>query len=231
MTSEQRKALDWLSREPALHISMTEPLRLGKAQGLAVCSRGVALTLEDVAMVAAEDLETALHLVEQVGDWNQMTVAGSRLTGQVCQALGLKVTCPCHQAVYWGREPLAVEGDIRPLDMGYFPQILEGYHLFHDPEYIEERIGAGVFFGAFVDGQLAGFVGEHSEGSMGMLEIFPAYRRRGLGYALECFQINRYLSQGRVPFDQVVVGNEKSMSLQKKVGMELSRDTVSWLAK
>ena len=40
MTSEQRKALDWLSREPALHISMTEPLRLGKAQGLAVCSRG-----------------------------------------------------------------------------------------------------------------------------------------------------------------------------------------------
>ena len=121
MTSEQRKALDWLSREPALHISMTEPLRLGKAQGLAVCSRGVALTLEDVAMVAAEDLETALHLVEQVGDWNQMTVVGSRLTGQVCQALGLKVTCPCHQAVYWGREPLAVEGDIRPLDMGYFP--------------------------------------------------------------------------------------------------------------
>ena len=88
-----------------------------------------------------------------------------------------------------------------------------------------------MFFGAFVDGQLAGFVGEYSEGSMGMLEIFPAYRRRGLGYALECFQINRYLSQGRVPFDQVVVGNEKSMSLQKKVGMELSRDTVSWLAK
>ena len=41
-----------------------------------------------------------------------------------------------------------------------------------------------MFFGAFVDGQLAGFVGEHSEGSMGMLEIFPAYRRRGLGYSL-----------------------------------------------
>lgn len=231
MTSEQRKALDWLGREPTLHISMTEPLRLGTARQLAVCDRGVALSLEDVAMVAAEDLETALRLVEQVGDWTQLTVAGDALARQVCRALELELTCPCHQAVYWGREPLAVEGDIRPLDMSYFSQILEGYHLFHDPEYIEERIGAGVFFGAFVDGQLAGFVGEHSEGSMGMLEIFPAYRRRGLGYALECFQINRYLSQGRVPFDQVIVGNEKSMSLQRKVGMELSRDTVSWLTK
>ena len=36
-------------------------------------------------------------------------------------------------------------------------------------------------------------------------------------------------SQGRVPFDQVIVGNEKSMGLQRKVGMELSKDTMSWL--
>ena len=64
---------------------------------------------------------------------------------------------------------------------------------------------------------------------MGMLEVFPPYRGHGLGLALESFQINRYLSQGRVPFDQVIVGNEKSMSLQKKVGMELSKDTMSWL--
>ena len=64
---------------------------------------------------------------------------------------------------------------------------------------------------------------------MGMLEVFPPYRGHGRGLARESFQINRYLSQGRVPFDQVIVGNEKSMGLQRKVGMELSKDTMSWL--
>ena len=113
--------------------------------------------------------------------------------------------------------------------MSYFQAVLDGYSLFHNPEYVEDRLKAGVIFGAFVDGRLAGFVGEHHEGSMGMLEVFPPYRGHGLGLALESFQINRYLSQGRVPFDQVIVGNEKSMSLQKKVGMELSKDTMSWL--
>lgn len=123
----------------------------------------------------------------------------------------------------------AVRADVRPLDMSFFQAVLDGYSLFHDPEYVEDRLKAGVIFGAFVDGRLAGFVGEHHEGSMGMLEVFPPYRGHGLGLALESFQINRYLSQGRVPFDQVIVGNEKSMGLQRKVGMELSKDTMSWL--
>ncbi|MFQ7452543.1 MAG: GNAT family N-acetyltransferase [Flavonifractor plautii] len=35
--------------------------------------------------------------------------------------------------------------------------------------------------GAFVDGTLAGFAGFHGEGSIGLLEVLPAYRRRGLG--------------------------------------------------
>ena len=53
------------------------------------------------------------------------------------------------------------------------------------PEYVEDRLKAGVIFGAFVDGRLAGFVGEHHEGSMGMLEVVPEFRRRGIAQALE----------------------------------------------
>ena len=129
-----------------------------------------------------------------------------------------------------GRARVAAQsGQGVALEMSYFQAVLDGYSLFHSPEYVEDRLKAGVIFGAFVDGRLAGFVGEHHEGSMGMLEVFPPYRGHGLGLALESFQINRYLSEGRVPFDQVIVGNEKSMSLQKKVGMELSKDTMSWL--
>lgn len=228
--TEQEKALEYLNREPVLNISMIEPLRLGRAALTGRNDRGVALLLEDVAMVAADDLPAALALLEGQ-TWSQLTVMGSALAEAVQTALNLELTCACYQAVYRKKEPLPVSGDIRKLDMTYFQPVLEGYSLFHDPAYIEERIQAGVIFGIFEDGRLAGFVGEHSEGSMGMLEIFPEYRRRGLGYALESFQINRYLLEGRVPFDQVIVGNGNSMGLQKKVGMELSRDTMAWLAR
>ncbi|MFR8333203.1 MAG: hypothetical protein ACLU9S_13295 [Oscillospiraceae bacterium] len=57
--------------------------------------------------------------------------------------------------------------------MSYFQAVLDGYSLFHNPEYVEDRLKAGVIFGAFADGRLAGFVGEHHEGGMGMLEVFP----------------------------------------------------------
>lgn len=228
---EQEKALNWLSRDPALYVSMTEPIRRGMTQKIVTSEQGVAIILSDVTMVGAEDLSAALSLIKETGDFRQLTVAGGALAQEVSKALGLELTCLCRQCVYWGKELLPVHEDIRPLDMTYFQEILDGYHLFHDPDYIRERIEARVFYGVFVEDTLAGFVGEHTEGSMGMLEIFPAYRRRGLGYALECFEINRCLTRGWVPFDQVVVGNENSMSLQRKVGMELSGDTVSWLAK
>ena len=208
---------------------MIEPLRLGRARVAAQSGRGVALEMDGIAMVAAEDLGEALSLLETLPEAQTWNVMGGTLSAAVAAALGLKEESRCYQAAYFRGEPLPVRADVRPLDMGYFQAVLDGYSLFHDPEYVEDRLKAGVVFGAFVDGRLAGFVGEHHEGSMGMLEVFPPYRGRGLGLALESFQINRYLSEGRVPFDQVIVGNEKSMGLQKKVGMELSKDTMSWL--
>lgn len=178
-------------------------------------------------MVAADDYAAAMALVP--ADFHTLNVMGGRLAGQVQESLGLTCTCRCYQAAYLKEERLPVTGDIRQLDMTYFQPVLEGYSLFHDPAYIAQRLAAGVIYGAFVEGQLAGFVGEHSEGSMGMLEVFPAFRRRGLALALESFQINRYLAQGRVPYDQVIVGNTASMALQRKVGMTLSADTMAWL--
>ncbi|MBS5671609.1 MAG: GNAT family N-acetyltransferase [Oscillospiraceae bacterium] len=227
--TEKEQALAYLGKDPVLNISMIEPLRLGRARVAAQSGQGVALEMDGIAMVAAENLGEALSLLETLPEVQTWNVMAGALSDAVAAALGLKEESRCYQAAYFRKEPLPVRADVRPLDMSYFQAVLDGYSLFHNPEYVEDRLKAGVIFGAFVDGRLAGFVGEHHEGSMGMLEVFPPYRGHGLGLALESFQINRYLSQGRVPFDQVIVGNEKSMSLQKKVGMELSKDTMSWL--
>ncbi len=53
----------------------------------------------------------------------------------------------------------------------------------------------------------------------------------GIGIALEARNLNRRLSEGRIPFGHVVVGNEKSTGLQKKIGMEFSEKIVTWVFK
>ena len=95
-------------------------------------------------------------------------------------------------------------------------------------EHIRQAIGAGML-GAFVDGTLAGFAGFHGEGSIGLLEVLPAYRRRGLGEALLRGAVRLALERGQYAFGQVLIDNAPSLALQKKVGMTLSEQPLYWL--
>lgn len=46
------------------------------------------------------------------------------------------------------------------------------------------RLRAGVMLGAFLRDRPAGFIGLHEEGSMGMPEVLPEFRRMGVARAL-----------------------------------------------
>lgn len=41
--------------------------------------------------------------------------------------------------------------------------------------------------------------------------------------------INRFLEEGRVPYAHIIVDNEKSMNLQKKLGYEVADKKIYWL--
>lgn len=84
-------------------------------------------------------------------------------------------------------------------------------------------------FAAYLDGEMAGFIGFHSELSIGMLEVFPAYRMRGVGSALLRRAINASLSAGITPFCHIVTDNFKSVAMCKKVGLSFYRAPVYWL--
>ena len=94
--------------------------------------------------------------------------------------------------------------------------------------YVEKVIERGMV-GAFVDGVLAGFAGFHDEGSIGLLEVLPEYRRRGLGEALLCAAVRLALERGQYAFGQVFTDNRPSLALQRKVGMTVSEDILYWL--
>ena len=64
---------------------------------------------------------------------------------------------------------------------------------------------------------------------MGILEVIPEYRRRGIATALEGMMINKKLKEGRIPYDHVVLGNDASLGLQKSLGMDKAEGIVTWL--
>lgn len=136
----------------------------------------------------------------------------------------------CSQWVYEGTAPELYDVPILPLKPEHAEQAASHYGLLENSiGYITERIAAGRMWGVFGDAALAGFIGVHSEGSMGMLEVLPDYRRRGYGMALERFLIAWQVSQGWTPFGHVVEGNEASIHLQQKAGLVRASLPAIWV--
>lgn len=136
----------------------------------------------------------------------------------------------CKRVAYNRKNPLPLpkEIEIRQLDISYAKEILGHYHLGTE-EYMKERLSSGCMFGAFVEGKMAGFMGMHTEGSLGMLEVYEEYRRQGIAESLESYMINICLSKGMLPYGDIVIGNEPSFRLQRKLGMKVTKEIFYWV--
>lgn len=93
-----------------------------------------------------------------------------------------------------------------------------------DPNYISQRIEEGMI-GAFSESELVGFIGIHDTGSIGLLEVFPAYRRRGIASGLVIAMIEEQLNRGNLPFGEIHLHNEASQKLARHLGF-VSDDTI-----
>lgn len=86
-----------------------------------------------------------------------------------------------------------------------------------DTKYIENRLKANVMLGAFLNNNLCGFIGNHEEGSIWMLEVFPEYMGKGIGSTLQIAATNDALVKKRYPYGQVIETNLASIALQKSL--------------
>lgn len=135
--------------------------------------------------------------------------------------------------VYRGGFKDVPEGDykIKVLDPSFLDVVEEHYKV-TDRAYIEKRLVSGCLLGIFDDyDNLMGFIGEHFEGAMGMLEVFPEYRRRGYGEILEMYKINQLLEKGRTPLCNVFYDNAVSPILQEKLGLEKCAYDTWWVSR
>lgn len=229
------RALEYLKRDKILHMDMIEDIRRNKARMIAVREDGVLLQDRDsgVYMITARTKdagERLLSLTEPEGA--QYTSHQKFVTESICERFAKKRVSECFQVVCTRKTPLEEpEGfDIRVLDESFAEIVSKHYDMVDDEDYVRERLKAGVVIGAFAEGELAGFAGIHSEGAMGMLEVFEPFRRRGIGHALEICQINKELGRGHTPYAHIFTDNEKSIALQQKTGLKMSGGRVYWIS-
>lgn len=182
--------------------------------------------MEGLAYIAvfSDDAASFLpHLPEK----GLAVVHGDRTARFMMENMGFEGVEATYLYVYRGSRPAGTSADIRTLDASYLRFVTERYDTSSESD-IMNAIVNGHLYGAFSpSGDIMGFTGFHSEGSMGMLTVLPEYRRRGVGEALEKHLLRTAIDEGRTPFCNVYLSNSASIALQEKLGLERG-DVLSW---
>ena len=197
--------------------------------------RGAVLVKDDfsgVMCLSATDESDGRKVLEACDDYELLLLSQPLMLEYVKQRYSLVCEHPCFQAVYTKGEPLPVAGrlDIGVANDEEMKKIIATYQ-FADPEELKETQARGMVFAAHEGGQFCGYIGEHSEGSMGILEIFPEFRGRGYATELESFLINKKLDTGCTPYCHIIYDNAASLHLQKKLGLEIANEQIFWAHK
>ncbi|HBF86226.1 MAG TPA: hypothetical protein DDW54_00945 [Clostridiales bacterium] len=87
------------------------------------------------------------------------------------------------------------------------------------------------FFAVRIDGKIAGYIGRHDEGSIGILEVMPEYRNRKIGSFLVYTAAEELKKEGKIAYAQIVESNEKSLNMHLKIGVVPSEKFIFWLEK
>lgn len=219
-----------LSKKKRLNIHMMEFLNRGLGEIIYEKGQNIMLAGQEIYELTAESVEAAEHMLQGRGEAIQECLVNQEFLKDLLEEkYGLKTVAEFYQACYTMKEALPVKHkDIRRLDLSALEYITEHYRT-ESPAYMARRLKEGAMFGAFVDDQLVGFVGTHSDGSSGMLYVEESCRGMGIGGSLEAFIINKVKNDGYVPFGQVKTDNVPSLNMQQKLGLYLSETPLWWM--
>ena len=225
-----------LDMNKAENLSIKRLLDRGTAEILEKSDTGIFVrdTLSGAHMISDNDVDEGRRwLLKYSGmEWEMIVIFTSALMD-----IGVELFRPdgisrCYQYGYYEdaidipRRCLSVRASV----LDDLPWISSIYRLV-SPEELRWAVGQGkVIIGSIGDRDV-GFIGEHSDGSMGLLNILPEFRHRGYAEELERIMIDDTLRRGLVPFCQVELDNSASMQLQEKLGLVRSDDIMCWIWK
>ena len=228
------KALKYLEQNSLFHMGMIFPIRRGSAEIFYAEDDGVFIQdrVSGAFMLSFYGLDRGMEFLDSIGRVELICLYQKELADYFQKKHNYDKYTENFQAVYMKKEPVkvSVEGlEIRTLDARSLDLIYEHYHYHVSRDYLKRRLEDGAIYGGFADGELCGFAGVHEEGAVGILKVLDKFRRRGFAEALEAHVINAVLANGEVPFVQVSPDNDASIGLQRKLGLEVSRERLYWL--
>ena len=187
--------------------------------------------VSEVNFLACEDDELVRDVIDRHADRKFLLITTtSKAAAEYAQKrFGYENFLECYQYAYLGDLPeLDPRLTLRVADGDDLATITEVYDLL-EAEEVSRIIERGSVVMAYdEEGSLVGFIGEHLEGSLGMLFVFPEHRRKGYAEALEYASFRWSMERGLVPFGQVVNDNLPSLELQKKMGLTVAEKPVYW---
>ena len=217
---EKQRLIRQLAKEKRNNIHMMETLSRGIGEILYHDGKNLLIRAGDrgIYMMTAMDREAAEALQAMLPADVRWVFVTQELVKDYLLTSGYELWGGCSQYLYTARETLPVRyKDIRTLTEQELPYVALHYE-HEDADYLAERIQAGVMYGAFAGQRLTGFIGIHTEGSMGMLYVDETFRGQGIATALEAYCVNRCLERGWIPYAQVAEGNKTSERLQEGLG-------------
>lgn len=240
---ERERLAAWLSKDKKSYADMLEILRRGTAVVLYHTKEAAAILDENsktcmlTAHTEEEGKKMLSFLERRIPMPGQTTGLFSMHEKFLAEEMNARFPesvngyLECIQMVY--TKGVFVKGlrhvEVRTLDSSYLEKLIVQYDGPAGKDSIRKRLSEGRMFGAFLKGELAGFIGVHAEGGMGLLEVYETYRRQGVAIALEGYCINHLLSEGQTPFCHVLNENVPSIRLQEKLGLYPAKKKTWWL--
>lgn len=190
--------------------------------------------LSHIAYLACHQEACAAVAVASVPSDASILVAHDLMSDQaIKERFQATYSMECYHTMYTGKLPPKCKVPsgytMKLLDDSYLPEIMELYSMedCNSEEYLLPCIQDGMV-GIFDQAILCGFMGVHEESSMGLLEIKPSYRHQGLAIALIQEVTRMQMERGRYPYGEIVKDNIASIHLQKKAGLEVSKEVTYW---
>ena len=230
----EQEILSFLEQDRVLRIDMIEAVRRGGADVLYAAPDAVLLMkMNRFCLIVSDTVEAGERALKTVPEGVRLFVAHNEASRDAVFRTFPQINhaSACWQAYYAGKDPIPVPDvcEIKPFPEDQVPFLMSVYDPDGDPARYEERVKQGDVLAAYADGELAGFIGFHGDGSGGMLEVLPRFRRRGIGSALEIALHNEALKRGWTPYGQIYTTNDASRKLQESIGMTVSDGAIYWM--
>lgn len=228
------QAYNYLSKDHLSNCGPLQVLRRGSGELIQLDDEGIILLdrISGTYMISAEFSPKTLNWISELPDNCELfQLSDEAFLPALKERYGLTTVLDCEQFVYDKDEPISFDMKLRISEASDEEVVVirENYHKLSDEALELIRSFHNLFVAHNHNGQMIGFIGSHLEGSMGLLNILPEYRRSGYGIELEVFMINRFLEHGLIPYCQVEAGNEKSAHLQEKLGLKKAAKKAHWL--